>query len=183
LTTQWARQSIPRTDASIPINALLTFASFLLGLLSYTEHNFSVTPSFVLNVYLFITLLFDIAKTRTLWLRQLGGVSETIAIITSVVVALKSFLLVLEAVEKRPILREEYRAYPPEATAGIFNKALFWWLNPLFQQGLTRSLVVDDLFVLDKQLSSERLHSSLETSWSQGNTQSILVIHIILTRP
>ncbi|KAL3488090.1 P-loop containing nucleoside triphosphate hydrolase protein [Aspergillus germanicus] len=167
LTTQWARQSSPRTDASIPINTLLTFTSFLFGLLSYTEHDFSVTPSFALNVYLFVTILFDIAKTRTLWLRQLGGASETIAIITSVVVALKSFLLVLEAVGKRPILRDEYRAYPPEATAGIFNKTLFWWLNPLFQQGLTRSLVVDDLFVLDKQLSSERLHSSLEKSWSR----------------
>jgi hypothetical protein len=178
LTTQWARQSSPRTDASIPINALLTFASFLFGLLSYTEHNFSVTPSFALNVYLFVTILFDIAKTRTLWLRQLGGASETIAIITSVVVALKSFLLVLEAVGKRPILRDEYRAYPPEATAGIFNKTLFWWLNPLFQQGLTRSLVVDDLFVLDKQLSSERLHSSLEKSWSRGNTPRIYLYSI-----
>ncbi|KAL3448733.1 P-loop containing nucleoside triphosphate hydrolase protein [Aspergillus insuetus] len=167
LTTQWARQSCPRTDASIPINALLTFASFVFGFLSYIEHNFSVTPSFALNVYLFVTILFDIAKTRTLWLWQLGGASETIAIITSVVVALKSFLLVLEAVGKRPILRDEYRAYPPEATAGIFNKTLFWWLNPLFQQGLTRSLVVDDLFVIDKQLSSERVHSSLQTSWSR----------------
>ncbi|KAL2836011.1 P-loop containing nucleoside triphosphate hydrolase protein [Aspergillus pseudoustus] len=167
LTTQWARQSTARTDASIPINALLTFASFLFDLLSYTEHSFSVTPSFLLNVYLLVTFLFDIAKTRTLWLRQTGGVSENIAILTSVIVALKVPLLVLEAVEKRSILSDEYRAYPPEATAGIFSRTLFWWLNPLFQQGFARSLAVGDVYVLDKQLSSKRLHSRLETSWSQ----------------
>ncbi|KAL3460707.1 P-loop containing nucleoside triphosphate hydrolase protein [Aspergillus heterothallicus] len=167
LTTQWGHQSTTRTDASIPINALLTFATFLLGLLSYTEHSFSVTPSFLLNIYLLVTLLFDIAKTRTLWLRQSGGISETIAIITSVVVALKFLLFVIEALEKRSILRDEYKAYPPEDTAGIFNKALFWWLNPLFQKGFARALSVNDLYLLDKQLSSKRLHSSLENSWSQ----------------
>ncbi|KAL2832126.1 P-loop containing nucleoside triphosphate hydrolase protein [Aspergillus cavernicola] len=167
LTTQWALASAPRTDASVAANAFFTSAFFLLGLLSYTEHNFSVTPSFLLNVYLLITLLFDTVKTRTLWLRQTGGTSETIAILTSVTVALKLLLLLLETVEKRSILRDEYRAYPPEATGGIFNKTFFWWLNPLFQQGFSKSLIFDDLYVLDKQLSSKRLHSTLETAWSK----------------
>ena len=170
LTTQWARPSVSalRTDASIAVNAVLTSAFFLLSLPSYAEHNFSTPPSFLLNVYLFITLLFDIAKTRTLWLWQIGGTSQIIAILTSVTVGLKLFLLFLECSDKRSILRDEYKAYPPEATGGIFNRIFFWWLNPLFRQGLSQSLAVEDLFVLDKQLSSKHLHLALEAAWNKG---------------
>lgn len=169
LTTQWARPSTSRTDASIAVNTILITAYFLLPLLSYAEHNFSAAPSFLLNIYLFATLLFDIAKTRTLWLRENGGIGETIAALTSVTVALKCFLHLLEMAEKRSILRVEYKDYPPEAIGGIFNKTFFWWLNPLFKRGLTQSLAVEDLYVLDKQLSSKRLHSTLETAWSKGS--------------
>ncbi|KAL6239814.1 hypothetical protein BDW75DRAFT_197446 [Aspergillus navahoensis] len=169
LTTQWARPSVSalRTDASVAVNAILTPAFFLLSLLSYAEHNFSTPPSFLLNVYLFVTLLFDIAKTRTLWLWQSGGASQIIASLTSVTVGLKLFLLFLESSNKRSILRDEYGAYPPEAAGGIFSRIFFWWLNPLFRRGLSRTLAIDDLFVLDKQLSSKRLHLALEEAWDK----------------
>ncbi|KKK22299.1 hypothetical protein ARAM_005011 [Aspergillus rambellii] len=145
----------------------MTIGFFLLGLLSYAEHSFSTTPSFLLSTYLFVTLLFDIAKSRTLWLRQVGGTDEKIAILTSVVVVTKLLLLLLETVEKRHILRYDYRGYPPEATAGIFNKVFFWWLNPLFQRGYLKSLAIDDLYVLDKQMVSKRLHQILENVWKK----------------
>ncbi|KAL4874811.1 P-loop containing nucleoside triphosphate hydrolase protein [Aspergillus karnatakaensis] len=167
LTTQWATPSTPRTDASVAANSIFTSAFFLLSLLSYAEHNFSTTPSLLLSVYLFISSLFDIAKTRTLWLWQSGGTSKTIAALTTATLVLKLALLVLESIEKRPILQDEYRAYPPETIGGIFNKSLFWWLNPLFRQGLSKSLIVDDLYVLDKQLSSRRLHLALEAAWDK----------------
>ncbi|KAL4924344.1 putative ABC multidrug transporter [Aspergillus undulatus] len=181
LTVLWARSSSStfRTDASVAVNAVFIPASFLLALLSYAEHNFSTPPSFVLTGYLFVTVLFDIAKTRTLWLREAGGTSETIAALTSVTVVLKLVLILLESTEKRSILLDEYRAYPPEATGGLFNRTFFWWLNPLFRQGLSQSLVVDDLFVLDKQLSSRRLHSVLETAWNkvaQRSPNTLLVL-------
>lgn len=182
LTTQWARPSTSRTDASIAVNAILAFGFFLLPLFSYAEHNFSTAPSFLLDVYLFVTFLFDIAKTRTLWLRENGGTGETIAALTSVIVALKCFLLLLEMAEKRSILRVEYKDYPPEAIGGIFNKTFFWWLNPLFRRGLTKSLAVEDLYVLDKQLSSKRLHSTLETAWSKGNILENYFIILLLTK-
>ncbi|RDW76399.1 putative ABC multidrug transporter [Aspergillus mulundensis] len=180
LTTQWARPSLStwRTDASVAVNAILTSAFFLFCLLSYAEHNFSTPPSFLLNIYLFVTLLFDIAKTRTLWLRQTGGTTETIAVLTTITVTLKLFLLCLESSNKRSILRDGHKAYPPEATAGIFNRISFWWLNPLFRRGLSHSLDVDDLFVLDKQLSSKHLHSALELAWdrvSQKEPNTLLV--------
>ncbi|PTU22530.1 hypothetical protein P175DRAFT_0514599 [Aspergillus ochraceoroseus IBT 24754] len=167
LTIQWTLSSAQRTDASIGVNTAMTIGFFLLGLLSYAEHSFSTTPSFLLSTYLFVTLLFDIAKSRTLWLRQVGGTDEKIAILTSVVVVTKLLLLLLETVEKRHILRYDYRGYPPEATAGIFNKVFFWWLNPLFQRGYLKSLAIDDLYVLDKQMVSKRLHQILENVWKK----------------
>ncbi|KAE8346672.1 hypothetical protein BDV24DRAFT_147346 [Aspergillus arachidicola] len=81
----------------------------------------------------------------------------------------KALLLLLETVEKRRILKSVYAKYPPEATGGIFNRFLFWWLNPLFKTGFSKLLSVEDLYTLDKQLASKTLHNSLETMWNDGS--------------
>jgi hypothetical protein len=88
-----------------------------------------------------------------------------IAIVTAIAVGVKLVLLVLEAVEKRDILKPEYKGCPPEATAGFWNRAFFWWLNPLFKKGFSSILSVEDLNVLDKELSSERLLAKFEERW------------------
>ncbi|PYI12596.1 hypothetical protein BO78DRAFT_392440 [Aspergillus sclerotiicarbonarius CBS 121057] len=179
LTVLWALPSAARTDASVAVSAVMTVGVLLLCLFSYAEHNLSVRPSFLLNVYLGTTLLFDIAKTRTLWLRHPEEYNEAIAIITSVNVGIKLLLLLLEATEKRRILRPEYKNYPPEALAGIYNKSFFGWLNSLFYRGFSNVLRVDDLFVLDKQLESRRLHGVLQSFWNEdkkkGESSLLLV--------
>lgn len=156
------------TKASVAANAILTIGVIFLGVLSYAEHTRSVRPSFILNSYLLCSLLFDIARARTLWLRYTDSFNETIAIVTTVSVGFKLLLLVLEAVEKRYILKSEYAGSPPEATESFYNRAVFWWLNPLFKNGFSNFLSVDDLFVLDKELSSERLLALFEERWSKG---------------
>ncbi|GKZ84939.1 hypothetical protein AnigIFM56816_010499 [Aspergillus niger] len=162
LTVLWALPSATRTDASVAVNAVTTVGILLLCVFSYAEHNLSVRPSFLLNIYLGATLLFDIAKTRTLWLRHPEDINQVIAILTSVGAGLKILLLLLEATEKRFILKLEYENYPPEALAGIYNRSFFWWLNSLFRRGFSKVLGVDDLFALDKQLESKRLHRILK---------------------
>ena len=174
-TALWALPAADSTKASVPANALLTVGILALCLLSFAEHTRSVKPSFILNTYLFCSLLFDIARSRTLWLRSEDAFNDNIAIVTTVAVGVKLLLLVLEAVEKRHILKSEYAGYPPEATAGFYNRALFWWLNPLFKLGFNGALRVDDLFVLDKELSSERLLGQFEEKWSKGTVSSIYV--------
>ncbi|KAH2570366.1 hypothetical protein KXV42_008422 [Aspergillus fumigatus] len=181
LAVYWARPAATRTQASIAANAIITVGFFILCLLSCAEHLRSTTPSFLLNIYLLFTLLFDIAKTRTLWLRSSGQTDETIAILTSVTVGIKFLLLILEAVEKRHILRKGQSGYPPEATAGIFNRSFFLWLNPLFRSGFSKILDVEDLFDLDKHLSSRRLYSTLETLWDKvpkKNPNTLLFISL-----
>ncbi|KAJ5794165.1 hypothetical protein N7457_000764 [Penicillium paradoxum] len=171
-TALWALPAADSTRTSVPANVILTIGVLALGLLSYAEHTRSVRPSFILNTYLFCSLLFDIARSRTLWLRSVDTFNDTIAIITTVAVGVKLVLFVLEAVEKRHILQSEYASYPPEATAGFYNRAVFWWLNPLFKIGFTGSLHVEDLFLLDKELSSERLLAQFEVKWSKVTNKS-----------
>ncbi|OJK00394.1 hypothetical protein ASPACDRAFT_52107 [Aspergillus aculeatus ATCC 16872] len=168
LTVLWALPLVARTEASVAVNAVTIVGSLVLGAFSYSEHNRSVRPSFIINLYLAVTLLFDIAKTRTLWLRDPDGINKSIAIVTSLGVGIKSPLFLLEALEKRRFLRPEYKGYSPEALAGIYNRSFFWWLNPLFKRGFSKILAVDDLFVLDKQLEAKRLHREVEAEWKKG---------------
>lgn len=83
------------------------------------------------------------------------------------------FLLILEALEKRRILRAEYKASPPEATASIFNRSFFWWLNPLFMRGFTSLLRLDDLFEVDKQMRSEYVHEQMEQAYNKGTSSAL----------
>lgn len=169
LTALWALPSADGTSASIATNAVLAVGALFLILLSYAEHTRSVKPSLILNAYLLISILFDIAKVRTLWLRSINSFNDGIAIVTTVSLGAKLMLAFLEAIEKRNILKHEFADYPPEATAGFYNKATFWWLNPLFKNGFSNTLSVEDLSVLDKELSSERLLALFEERWSKGN--------------
>lgn len=164
----WALPRAKGTRASLPTAIITVAGTLVFSLLSYTEHKNSVRPSFILNFYLFLSLLFDIARARTLWLRQQDFYDGLIAVIFSVTVGLKTLALIVEAFEKRRILQLEYRNYPPEATAGLWNRSFFWWLNSLFRKGFSQLLNVEDLFMLDKHLASERLQGTMMGMWSKG---------------
>lgn len=125
-------------------------------------------PSLLLDLYLLSTLLFDIARTRTLWLRQGSDSNHLIAVLSSFGVGIKLVVLLLEFWQKRRILKFEYKDYPPEALAGTPSRAFFWWLNPLFVNGYSKSLRVEDLSVLDKKLDSRRLRDQLDGNWKTG---------------
>lgn len=137
-------------------------------MLSYVEHIRSVQPSLLLNVYFFFTLLFDVARSRTLWMRKTNETGDMIAIAFTSTVALKFVILIFEASEKRWMLRPQYKAYPPEATSGIINRSFFVWLNSLFWSGFGKLLAIDDLFSLDKHLVSDVIHDRMQTAWGLG---------------
>lgn len=165
LQNLWAADSAVTTRASIPAAALTVGASIVAFILSYTEHVRSIQPSFILDVYLFFTIIFDIVRVRTLWLM---GYNHNIAIAYTGYLAVKVVCLLLESVEKKGFLKHEYKEYPPEALTSIFNRSTFWWLNRLFRMGFGRLLFMDDLFQLDKHLKSEHLEKLLDEAWSKG---------------
>ncbi|OCL14026.1 putative multidrug resistance protein MDR [Glonium stellatum] len=172
LLVLWVEPSAIKTRATVPTTVVTTVGSLVFSLLSYAEHVRSVQPSFLINIYLFVSLLFDIARTRTLWLRHYSGTNQAIAIVFTATVGVKVAILLLEAVEKRWILRPKYKAYPPEATSGIYNRSFFWWLNSLFRSGFSKLLFVEDLFILDKHLTSEYLQERFHLAWGRGKYMS-----------
>ncbi|TVY94269.1 ABC transporter, partial [Lachnellula willkommii] len=133
------------------------------------EHVNTIRPSLLLNGYLFFSLLFDIARCRTFWL---GETETAIAGLFTAAVTIKVVVLVLEAVEKRGILKPGFRDAPPEAIAGIYNQSVFWWLNSLFRKGFRKNLGLDDLYPLDKHLASTYLQNLLSSAWTKVGNRS-----------
>ncbi|KAK3311692.1 P-loop containing nucleoside triphosphate hydrolase protein [Chaetomium strumarium] len=173
----WATPSASpaRTRTTLAAVIVAPISTFALAVLSYAEHSRAVRPSTLIGTFLLATLLFDIAHARTLWLRASlyssfgGSISNAIAYLAVAACVVKGcVVLVLEAVEKRRAsLRDRFREYPPEATASIFNRGFFWWLNPLFRRGFFgRELDVDDLFVLDKHLRAEYCFARFQAAWA-----------------
>ncbi|KAF2842938.1 hypothetical protein M501DRAFT_1005649 [Patellaria atrata CBS 101060] len=164
LLVLWAQNKTGRTDVSIPSAALLLVLSLLLPLLSYAEHIHSLRPSLIINGYLFFSLLFDIAQSRTLWLQ---GYMSSHAIVLTISTVVKFVLLVLESLEKRRYLKPEYKDEPKEAIASPISRGFFWWLNPLFLRGYGNLLALDDLYFLDKHLQSTYLSKLLHAGWNR----------------
>lgn len=152
------------TRASLPAAALSFAASVSLLGLSYAEHVYSYRPSTVLNLFLLFSILFDGARTRTLWLQ---GYNRSAAIAAIVATVLKIVILAVEAIEKRGFLRPQYRALPPEVTSGIFSRWAFWWQLPLFRAGFSKKLEIEALFPLGKHFKSSYLQHQLQTRWAK----------------
>jgi hypothetical protein len=114
-------------------------------LLSHLEHTKSIRPSALLNFYLFFSVLFDAVQLRTLW--EIQGL-ETVAKVFSLAFIFKVALLVLEATEKGALLNTPYRSSAPEAKSGLYNRSLFWWLNPFLVVGFK---CLDGLRTIDRQ--------------------------------
>lgn len=113
----------------------------VLGL-SYVEDRKSTRPSSLLISYLLFSIFFDATQVRTLWLTR----RDEIAAVQSTSIGTKIFMLFFEARPKVSYLRSPYREYPPEATSGILNLSLVWWLNSLFLTGYQKLIVSQDLF-------------------------------------
>ncbi|RPA78129.1 putative ABC multidrug transporter [Ascobolus immersus RN42] len=178
----WTSSSTYKTKASVPAAILSFVGSIIFVPLSYAEHVKSVQPSALFTTYLLFSLLFDIARARTLWLAEFN---QTIATAFTAGVALKAFILVLECMHKRTVLREPYKAYPPEATSGIINRSVFWWLNQLFRRGFGNLLFIEDLFVLDKHLKSDYLQNLAQNAWDKvpsKNTHTLFAITLKIFR-
>ncbi|PVH92952.1 hypothetical protein DM02DRAFT_697942, partial [Periconia macrospinosa] len=173
LLVLWASRRTSKHRAEIPSAALSFVGALVLGLLSYVEHIRSIRPSFLLNVYLLFTVVFDTARSRSY---ALDPDLDLISAVFPLRVGVKLFLVIIEAREKRNFLLAKFADCPPEASSGVYKRALFWWLNELFKKGYSNSLTVDDLFHLDKHLQSDYLHRTLGAAWDRGKFSSPVVV-------
>jgi ATP-binding cassette subfamily C (CFTR/MRP) protein 1 len=160
----WVKHRGVQNRAAIPSAALSLVGSLVLIVLSSFEHMRSIRPSWLLNVYLLLTVIFDISRSRTY---SLSPDLDAIATVFTSRVAVKLILAIIEARPKRRLLLPQFANSTPEAMSGPYKRALFWWLNSLFQKGYSESLAVEDLFDLDKHLQSGYLHRLLGSSWER----------------
>ncbi|WYZ37828.1 hypothetical protein EsH8_II_001334 [Colletotrichum jinshuiense] len=156
--------TITHTRATIPAAVLGLIASLGLALLSWLAHERSVRPSFVLSTYLFLSVLLDTARARTLWM--LGPHQAIPAVFTSTL-ALRAVMILLESTEKRSILVLQHQGYSKEVTSGTFSRSVFFWLTSLFVNGYRNILRLDDLYPLDPDLASEPLYKKLAGAWEK----------------
>lgn len=162
LIALWAKPITIKTTASVANAILGSVGALALATLSFVEHERSIRPSLVIQSYLFLTLLLDAARVRTLWLQSYNN---AVAAVTTVSFTIKFVLTIFEAVEKRNILHSNWKSTSPEATSGLFSRSIFWWLNGLFRTGFKRSLYMEDLLPLDKHLTCDYLYDRLQTTW------------------
>ncbi|KAL5448960.1 hypothetical protein PMIN07_004119 [Paraphaeosphaeria minitans] len=154
--------------------ALITV--LLLCPLSYLEHTRAIRPSVLLNIYLFVTLFFDAAVLRTLWL--MPSLASSIREVYTALFAIKIALTFLEAQEKTKHV--DTKESNPEAFSGIYSQGLFWWLNKLIWAGAKHLLRPADLYPVSSDMTSEVLGSNLWDRWNctikSGNPKLVRVV-------
>jgi ATP-binding cassette, subfamily C (CFTR/MRP), member 1 len=153
---------ISRTWASTPIVAFTLAVSVAFVFLSHLEHTRNVRPSTTLTLYHAFTLLFDAIRTQTIC--ALPNNLLFSAVFTTAV-SVKLVVTVLESIEKRKILQEPYTNSPRETLSGVFNRNVFWWLNPLLGAGFSKIIELVSLPVIDVRLNCPEAQTKLQKRW------------------
>lgn len=169
LLVLWAILARSRTITTIPAAALSFIDALAIIFLSRREHIHNLRPSTLLNIYLFVSVITDVARVRTLWLVQDG---LAVAILYTCSTALRFTMLLLEATEKRHILMSTYPSPSSEEVSGILNRSVLGWLNPLLLNGFRKLLSVGDLLPIDSNLCGEALQTTLPSLWEKCMYQS-----------
>jgi hypothetical protein len=137
-----------------------------LLLLSLYEHTHSLRPSSLICLYLLAGIIFEIAQVRTLWL--LHPARYPLAATATIALATRSLLLVFETNEKGNDLSPQRGHISPESSTGIFSHSTYWWLNRFFISGFRGNLSLDDLYPLEKDLSSKSVASRHHQRWNNN---------------
>lgn len=149
-----------KTRSTMAAAVLSVLVALTICLLSYIEHRNSFRPSILLTGYFLLTILFDAARTRTMWI---ADEDKAISITFSITVAVKLGMIILENTDKTVLPNKA--PYSKEERAGLFGKSLFLWLNSLMTQGFRKSLLPADLRPVDSQMLHQGLSQKFQSLW------------------
>ncbi|OAQ97367.1 hypothetical protein LLEC1_01279 [Akanthomyces lecanii] len=161
-TLAFAATSSSLLKTFVAAAALDAIAALCMVALSFFEHSRSPRPSILLNLYLVVKLLLDIAQTRTLWVASRSGLDFVLAKLFAATTALWAAAIILEATRKRRWVRWNAAEHSPEETIGIYEMATNTWVFRLIRTGRRKVLSAPDLYALDQGMSAEALHSHVE---------------------
>jgi hypothetical protein len=134
----WVVLGPEKTKVTLAASTLNLLVVFPLCLLSYSEHVFRVAPSLLVELYVLLTLGFDIVRIRTLWF--IPGATY-IAGVECGALAIKLCLAVAEGCGKQGILQDHDKAYTTEQLSGLYSRSLFLWLGPTLWNGRPSSIL------------------------------------------
>lgn len=130
--------------------------------LSFLEHGNAVKPSALLGSYIALTILFDIAQSRTAWLTILNTRHISIAGLFSASVGIKLVILCLEAIPKTRWMKWIPSEHSPEESMNMFSHGLWSWVNKLLLSGNRSILDVNALYPLDARMKAADMHAKLD---------------------
>nr|AHC70708.1 fumonisin biosynthetic ABC transporter [Fusarium bulbicola] len=140
----------------ISAQALGIVASIATAALSYYEHWYSPRPSILLSIYLFLSILLDIAHDRTLWLNANSSLEYGFSSVFAAAVASKAFSVWLES---RPLSKlpwgNSHVKEIPDSTSGVYSLSSFMWLKGLLLLGYKKVLALSDLPALHRNMLGE----------------------------
>lgn len=143
----------------------MSLVAFILFMwVSYWEHRRSLRPSTLLTVYLGLSTLLDLARTRTLFFFAAG---HQIASVSLASYCVKVLIFGLEVAEKRRLMLDNPANIGPEDTANVYRRALFLWLNRLFVESYRSLLSIESLPNIDQEILSASDPGSLRLRWEK----------------
>ncbi|KAL9610623.1 MAG: hypothetical protein Q9167_004697 [Letrouitia subvulpina] len=167
LVLLWAESSLPFRNLAISASNVTLVVDLALAVLSTLEHTNSIQPSSTINIYLFFSVLFDAVIVRTLWLTPFSHKARDVFTATFV---LKVLLLGLEAAEKRKYyINPDDKQRSPEESSGIYNQAVYWWLNAIIFKGYQKELTPVDLYPISRNIAAETLDSRFWHAWDSSS--------------
>lgn len=162
---------IPKTRTTVAAVALDAVNALLMVSVSYSQHYRSPRPSTLLLIFLGISLPLNGIRARTMWAAQ----THMFCAVFIAGVGLDLVKLLLESVEQKPFLTDEATKSPRETIANVFNRSMFWWLNPLLIHGFKDVLEADKLLSIDARVNDATGGDLFMQKWDAGLESSCLL--------
>lgn len=144
---------------------MLVAAALCLAPMMYWEHRRTLQSTSFIAIWLIISALCDIVRSRSYFLRP--GLND-LGILADVAAALKLFALGLEEVSKASLIVDEGTRNDTgkEASSGFLSRTLFVWINRMFFFGFKNILRLDTLDSLGPAFRSQYLSDHLNLYWN-----------------
>ncbi|KAJ3494502.1 hypothetical protein NLG97_g4037 [Lecanicillium saksenae] len=163
----WSLPSTHKAKTSIAEAVLGVLESIAILVLSFFEHNRSPSQSFLLNIYLLVSSILDVASIRTAWVRSHN---PALAGVLTAAFAVRLCLLALEETPKTVLAGEKSQSR--ETRAGFISRSLFWWLNSFLTLGYKSTLDVNHIGPIAPKFDSRDLRKKLEKVWDADDKKS-----------
>ncbi|KAJ3496548.1 hypothetical protein NLG97_g2578 [Lecanicillium saksenae] len=179
----WQQASL-RSEIATTAAVISLVTSLCILVVLYIAHIYSLQPSALLSIFLTITALLDITKTRSYFRRD---DMEAIGSLQISITILKFVLIIFEELSKRSLFyAEQLRSRVAKETAsGFWNRYVFGWLNSLLLFGYKNDLTIDNLPNLDEDFNSMKLYDQFTPKWNRVNKTSTLglLVALVWTTP